>query len=275
MRFNSLGNMGARTWWGTGTLSGRNLGAWSGNWLMGVNGPPEGKYDLKFVTWCENQGHSCIRTVDIFWAFQYHRTGFPMTLGRHVLRRTWREQRQQRREAPGRIREGFVISLNPARDLSRLKGKELHQYVELWYPDPGPWSQYYQKQKTYFLTELARYKRVLKFWRECGHSVRKTFLRCAKYSNRRPETHPDYLVVFRNSLGHMVEYGFVEVKGPRESLRPSQRKFFPELVRRAGQKIWLARFSMRGTSINFARFTSKSKFSSGVFPTHRVHAPGE
>lgn len=73
----------------------------------------------------------------------------------------------------------------------------------------------------------------------------------------------------------MVDYGFVEVKGPRESLRPSQREFFPELVRRAGQKVWLARFNMQGTNIDFARFTPKGELGPYVFRATRVHPLGD
>ena len=40
----------------------------------------------------------------------------------------------------------------------------------------------------------------------------------------------DYVVLFRSVGG---TFAFVEVKSPRESIRPSQRHFFPELVRTA------------------------------------------
>jgi hypothetical protein len=80
------------------------------------------------------------------------------------------------------------------------------------------------------------------------------FLRCAAYSNRRPESHPDYLVLFRK-LGDTA-CTFVEVKSPRESLRPSQRKFFPELVREAGQRVMLVRLTDNGENVRFFEFNS-------------------
>ncbi len=224
---------------------------------MGVNGPPEGKYDLKFVRWCQSCGHSSIRTVHLFWAFQYHRGGFPMTFSEHVLRQVWEEQDREKREVlNGTIQvlvyDGEILDKANERPLA---GKELHDYVKYHY-DFGPWRQFYRSRKAYFFRELDRYKRVLKFWRECGPQVRKTFLRCARYSNKRPESHPGYLIVFRNIFDEVVDSGFVEVKGPRESLRPSQRRFSPELVNCAGQNVWLARFNMRGTGMRLEQFTS-------------------
>jgi hypothetical protein len=55
---------------------------------------------------------------------------------------------------------------------------------------------------------------VLAFWNGCP-DMREMFLRCAAFSNRRPESHPDYLVLFRNH--HERQYAFVEVKSPPES----------------------------------------------------------
>ncbi len=228
MRFKPVGNMGCRLWWGTpGTLTDRNLGVWDGYWLMGVNGPQEGKYDLKFTEWCRNRGHLFVRTVDLFWAFHYHRGGFPMVLRKEPILRRWEEEKKEWRE----------------------------EKDDYWYPDPGRWSQFYEQKRRYFARELARYRRVIRFWHGSGDSVRNAFLRCARFSNRRPESHPDYVVVFRNRSGQVVDSGFVEVKGPRESLRPSQRRFFPELVRRARHRVWLARFNMRETSIKLEQFS--------------------
>jgi len=80
------------------------------------------------------------------------------------------------------------------------------------------------------------------------------FLRYASYSNRRPESHPDYLVAFRNN--HGTECTFVEVKSPRESLRASQRQFFPELVKKAGQRVMLVRLTEDGENVRFFEFNS-------------------
>ena len=251
MHFKWVGNMGCRMWWGGGDLNDRDLGGHGGGWLMGVNGPREGRYDTKFVKWCVRHRLLYVRTVDLFWALEYHRRGFPSSLNTAAIRRTWTDEKEQRREAAMGIKED-----------SRRTPKRRLEYLDYWYPDPGPWKDYYKRQRVYFLTELARYKRVLKFWRECGDSVREAFRQCARYSNKRAESHPDYFVVFREGQGRMVEFGFVEVKGPRESLRPTQRRFFPELVRCAGRKIWLARLTVRGTDIKFAKFMEKGQLVS-------------
>ena len=278
MRFDPVGNTGSRTWWGTGRLSDRNLGVWRGDWLMGVNGPREGKYDLRFLKWCENHGHSCIRTVDLFWAFEYHQRGFPRKCSTKVLYRKWEAGKKERRKllcgewtlfaVPGERNPSIwqlvhgrckVSSLAGAR---RLRGKKLLDFVDNFYPHYGPWRRFYRREKAYFLDQLAQYNQVVKFWRHSGDLVRKSFLRCARYSNRRPEAHPDYLVVFRDRRGRRVDFGFVEVKGPRESVRTSQKRFFPELVMCAGQSVLVARFTMRGTEIKFARFTAQGKLFS-------------
>jgi hypothetical protein len=122
--------------------------------------------------------------------------------------------------------------------------------------DPGPWNSYHREHRQYFLSESARYKRAADFWRRCGHQARESFLCCARYSDRQADAHPDYLVALRDDRGRVFDFGFVEVKGPREALKPSQRRFFPELVRCAGQRVWLARFPARGNSINFGQFTA-------------------
>ena len=99
----------------------------------------------------------------------------------------------------------------------------------------------------------ARYRRVVSFWKQ-NADLRKMFLRYASYSNRRPESHPDYLVAFRNN--HGTECTFVEVKSPRESLRASQRQFFPELVKKAGQRVMLVRLTEDGENVRFFEFNS-------------------
>ena len=79
------------------------------------------------------------------------------------------------------------------------------------------------------------------------------FVRTASYSNRRPESHPDYLAVFKNL--DATSCAFVEVKSPKESIGPSQRQFFPELVREAGQRVMLVRLTDAGENARFLNLT--------------------
>jgi hypothetical protein len=250
--FAPIGNMGCRQWWGgSKTLRDRDLGVWHGRWLMGVNGPKPGRFELAFEKWCSDKGHSCLRTVDLFWAFEYHRDGFPTRLDERPLRKNWRGERKERREAPQRINQGRIFHFNY--DLKKFNGAELGRYLDRWYPDPGPWGAYYEKQRAYFLGEQARYRRVITFWKQSAE-LREMFLRCAAYSNRRPESHPDYLILFK-TLGKRT-CAFIEVKSSRESVRPSQRQFFPELVREAGQRVMLVRLTDGGGNLRFFEFTS-------------------
>jgi hypothetical protein len=252
-RFTSIGNMGCRQWWGEPrTLRPRDLGVWDGRWLKGVNGPRPGRFDLAFENWCSDNGHACLRTVNLFWVFDYHRNGFPTRLDDASIKENWREQKKQRREAPLKIKQGRILHLSF--DLKKLSRAELSRYLDDWYPDPGTWSAYCSERRAYFLEELTRYRKVLAFWKECVE-LRKMFRRCAAFSNRRPESHPDYLVRFR---GH-DECMFVEVKSPRESLRPSQRQFFPELVKMAGQHVMLVRLTDDGRSVRFFEFTPEGE----------------
>lgn len=256
--FAPLGNMGCRLWWGEPkTLMDRDLGVWNGRWLMGVNGPRPGRFELAFEKWCIEHGHRCVRTVDLFWAFQYHREGFPSRLDEGPIRRNWREERKRRREAPQKIKEGRIFHFNY--DLKKLSRAELSCYLDRYYPDPGPWPAYSEERQAYFREEQARYRRVVAFWKQSAE-LRKTFLRCAGYSNRRPESHPDYLVLFCGK-----DCAWVEVKSPRESVRPSQRQFFPELVREAGQRVMLIRLTETCENVRFFEFTS-----SGDLPPRSV-----
>lgn len=254
--FALLGNMGRRQWWGKPqTLRDRDLGVWPGRWLMGVNGPKRGRFELAFEKWCSDKGHSWVRTADLFWVFEYHRAGFPTRLDEQVIRANWRKHRKERREAPGRIKQGRIVHFGC--DLNKLNRTELRRYLDYWYPDPGPWSEYLAERRAYFLDEQARYRRVISFWKQ-NADLRKMFLRCAAHSNRRPESHPDYLVLFRTN--GRAECAFVEVKSPRESMRASQRRFFPELVKKAGQRVMLVRLTERGENVRFFEFTRNGDF---------------
>jgi hypothetical protein len=272
MDFKPVGNMGCRTWWGTGTLLDRDLGGYSGGWLFGVNGPRPGKYDTEFVKWCVKHRFLYVRTVDLFWAFEYHREGFPKRLDVPGLHQRWRDKKWERRNIESRISRGkWKPGVDPpvCHVAQKVSPKRWRYYDRIItpreylnsHPDPGYWKNYRRRMNKYFRTELGRYRHVIKFWLHCGEQVRRSFLRCARFSNRRPESHPDYLVVSRRSHGSGLDFGFVEVKGPRESLRPSQRRFFPELVRHASQKVWLARFTMHGRGIRFARFAATGQLT--------------
>lgn len=257
--------MSCRQWWGKPkTLRDRDLGVWQGRWLMGVNGPRPGRFELAFEKWCINNAHACLRTVDLFWAFEYHRNGFPTRLAEEPIRRNWHEERKRRSEAPRKIKEGRILHLNY--DLKKLSRTELNRYIDRWYPDPGPWKAYYEEKVAYFLEEQDRYRRVLAFWRK-STEVRKMFLHCASYSNRRPESHPDYCVLLRNHRA--AESVFVEVKSPKESIRPSQRLFFPELVREAAQRVMLVRLTEDGKNVRFFEFNA----GGGLLPRPCLERP--
>lgn len=227
----------------------RDIGAWDGKHIMGVVGALEGRYDKEFVKWCVRHDLLFIRTVDLFWAFEYYRNGFYRRLNVSKLRKRWEEDTRLIRSL--QVQVGHRNGHPQFRPLSEAKKEEFRKRWGL-----GPWKSYYRRHRAYFLSELARYERVLKFWRECGQQGRESFLRCARYSSRQADAHPDYLVAPRDIRGRVVQFGFVEVKGPREALKPSQRRFFPELVRCARQEVWLARFPTRGNSINFGQFSA-------------------
>lgn len=266
-RFRPIGNMGCRTWWGSGGhLLDHTGGGYSGEWLFGVNGPGAGRYESGFAEWCARHRLLCVRTVDLFWVFEYHRRGFPRHLDLPRLRRRWQEEKCARRRfalaltEPGwKPPEGGtwwvrLPQIPPKRiPWSRLS-PEAREFLKRWHPDPGPWERFHRRHKEYFSGELARYRRVRKFWTLCGDEARRAFLRCARFSNRRPESHPDFFVACPAAIRRGSDFGFVEVKGPRESVRPSQKRFFPELIGRARQRVWLARFKMHGDGISFGRF---------------------
>lgn len=236
---------------------------------MGINGPPRGRFDIAFETWCRKRGALCIRTVDLFWAFEYHRKGFPRRLDLSGLRRNWEGQIDERRRIAAALlskdyectSDGWISLVRlPACAPRRVAWGRLavreREHLDDYDPHPGPWRTYFRREKKYFEQELDRYRRVLRFWRRSGPELRRAFKSCAAYSNRRAETHPDYLVVSQSKWGRAPSFGFVEVKGPRESLRPSQRRFFPELVRDAGQSVWVARCYRCESPVafRFARF---------------------
>jgi hypothetical protein len=259
-----LPNLGAtsssRTWWGRGKLRVKDIGAWDGIHIRQPIGAREGRYDRRFVKWCDERRLLCVRTVDLFWFFENCRGGFYATLSVSKLRRRWAKNMNLIRRLQTQV--GYCGGAPQFRPLSRAEKEEFRKRWGL-----GPWKTYYRQRRAFFVEQLARYDGALGFWRRCGHQARESFLHCARYSNRQADAHPDYLVARRDGRGRVLDFGFVEVKGPRESLRLSQKRFFPELARCAGQKVWLARFPIRGNSINFGLFTATGE----VRPCRALH----
>jgi hypothetical protein len=223
----------------------RDLGLWSGHQFSGIAGPPEGRFDRGFVLWCEEQGHLCVRTVDLFWVLECYEAGFPLRFSITNVRKRWQELKDAHQRCLRR--DDFLwLQGNDSVPPSKVA---IRDYADIWFPDPGPWVEFCAERKRHYIQELERYKRVLSFWKACGQEVKRCFLRCARYSERRAEAHPDYLVVFRASNGDPQAAGFVEVKSPREGLKPSQRRFFPELITQAQQRVWIARVDVETKNI--------------------------
>lgn len=214
-------------------------GVWDGSGLGGL-GAREGIPERGFVRWCKRQGYPCIRTVNLFWYLPSRSRSFPRC-SKHVLREIWQYRVQRHRAL---LKHG--ISEMEDGGLRRLKGKELRYWVQGFSPHPGRWDFYYRRERLYYSEISARYQSARNFWNECPRNAKSTVLRCLRYSNRVPEAHPDYFVIFRGTGP-----AFVEVKGLRESIRPSQRRFFPELVANASQRIWLVRVNHSGRKLRW------------------------
>ncbi len=233
--------------------------------LSGRLAQRQGRYERAFVRWCRRHSHQCIRTVDLFGAFAFQLLHTRDRFSAREIRKRWETKKWVReRLLEGRRRHGFIL-VKPNAKIGFCacyvgvprKGR-LVDYINRAYPDPKPWPEYYRSARNFARRELERYQRAVAFWKTCGSEMQQDFLRCLSYSNRRPETHPDYLVRFRTKFPDVPCVGFVEVKGPWESLRPSQKRFFPELVTKARQRVWVAR--VEGASrIRFGRFNSKGQ----------------
>jgi hypothetical protein len=235
-------------------------------------GPKEGRFDRAFARWCRHQGHLSIRTVELFWFLRRGHRPFRRTPGAALAREKWERQKWERRSLPAATKEGpwFVTRADPAHGIHSVILAGVHTQEQLakyiaHSRGPGTWMQYYRASRTYFRRELARYQRTSQFWKACGSQMRSDFLRCMRYSNRIPEAHPDYFVRFRSKLRHAADHGFVEVKGPRESLRPSQKRFFPELVMKAGQRVWVARVESP-RKVRLARFNAGGRLEPCALP---------
>jgi hypothetical protein len=202
---------------------------WDGSWLGGT-GADAGLRERTFALWCRRRGHLCVRTVDLLWFLLHHPGGF-LKFDMRALKQVWRYQAQK-----PRLLLKFGVWELSNRGERKLRGRELRDWVKRWHPHPGRWDLYLERKRRYYAKNLARFEAVSRFWKRCPLRAKRSFLRCRRYSNRAPEAHPDYFVVFKPQ-----EHAFVEVKGDGESFRPRQRRFFLELVRNASQLILLVR----------------------------------
>jgi hypothetical protein len=219
---------------------------WDVSWLGGT-GADAGSRERALARWCIRKGYLCVRTVDLFWFLRFRRNGLPALDGR-CLREIWHYKSQKHRLL---LKYGVWEVLDDGE--RRLKGQELRDCVRAFHPHPGRWDQYSKNQRRYYARNLRRFESVRVFWRKCPLNAKRAILRCHRYSFnlKPPEAHPDYFVVFKKRGP-----AFVEVKGRRESLRPSQRKFFPELVRHASQRVFLVRLEPTARRLHWFHATS-------------------
>src|SRR5574337_258349 len=168
VRFEPVGNTGCRRWWGTGDLLDRDLGGWSGDRFMGVNGPRPGKYDRKFAKWCHKKRLLYVRTVDLFWALEYYRKGFHKRVDIPALHQRFRQAKWDRWNAESKITRGkWKPWVDPpiCHVAQKLGPKRWRFYDRIItprenlnsLPDPGYWKRYCRRKNKYFRTELARY----------------------------------------------------------------------------------------------------------------------
>jgi len=100
-KFAPLGTWAAANGGRAENLRDRDLGAWHGRWLMGVNGPRLGRFELAFENGARQR--TLLRSHHgLFWAFEYHRAGFPTRLDEEPIRANWREQRRKGARPRGR-----------------------------------------------------------------------------------------------------------------------------------------------------------------------------
>ena len=178
-------NPSCRVWFGRESLRVRDIGAWGGKSILRPVGAREGRYDTKFVKWCMQHKVLFIRTVDLFWLFEYYRDGFYQKIDARKLRQRWEE-------AKSFSRSTHVYLPTDIRDANGYPKLRLMNSVELreWRKqlDPGSWRSYYRFQKAHFQSQTARYKHALTFWRTCSQQGRETFLLCTvqQKTSRRP-----------------------------------------------------------------------------------------
>ena len=226
-------------------------GVWDGSWLGGT-GINRVLTERAFERWCKRRGHLCIRTVDLFWYLSYQPRDLPR-FDKETLKAIWRYQMQRSRLL---LKHGLEqgIWVAEGNRWRKMKPKEVRQWIQKWMPGhPGRWDFYYKQSKRYYSACISRYKWTLKLWSSYPVSAKRAILRCSRYSNRIPEAHPDYYVVFQVRGRERPAHGFVEVKRFRESIRPSQQRFFPELVNNNSQRIWIVRIEPHGRKLHWYR----------------------
>jgi hypothetical protein len=142
-------NPSCRTWWGEGKASVCDIGPWDGSHIRQPVGAREGRYDKRFVRWCDEQGLLCVRTVDLFWLFENYRSGFYRSLSVSKLRKRWEHDMSLIRSL--QVQVAYCDGRPQFRPLSRAKKEEFRKRWGL-----GPWKNYYRQRRTYFVKQLAR-----------------------------------------------------------------------------------------------------------------------
>src|SRR5713101_6870658 len=109
-------------------------------------GALEGRYDKRFVKWCDEQGLLCVRTVDLFWLFEKYRSGFYRSLSVSKLRKRWEHDMRLIRSL--QVQVGYYDGIPQFRPLSRTKKEEFRKRWGL-----GPWKNYYRQHGAYFVKQ--------------------------------------------------------------------------------------------------------------------------
>ena len=240
--------MGCRLWWGTGDLLDGPVRDSSGQWLGGVNGPRAGACEIAFSDWSRQQGLLCVRTVDLFWALHYHQKGFPAGLSPTGIKRRWSAERRKRQEIGDGLRK------------QRMPSSDIQAYLDRNYPEPLPWDAYLNARHEYFQQARARYDTVLQFWRSAHTETRAAFLAAAAAFNQREEGYPDYLAQLQqHNTQDRPDFGWVEVKSSRDTLNPTQRRFFPQLMSTISCPVWVAKMRSSGSGFLFRRLMSDGR----------------
>jgi hypothetical protein len=77
---------GHRQWWVTPKRCRAVVWAsGTGRWLMDVNGPRRGRVELAFEKWCGQNGHACVRTVDLFCTVRVSPQRLSQSAASHLL----------------------------------------------------------------------------------------------------------------------------------------------------------------------------------------------
>lgn len=222
-------------------------GVWDGGGLGGAIVPAVPR-ELAFARWCRKNGHLCIRTVDLFWYLNYHSRAFP-TFNAKVLKTVW--QHQARMYA---ALSKSKLLMDAGKGWRKMTICEAKRWIRSWHPHPGRWDFYCQRRKHYFAKNRLLHRSIQEVWRQYPLAPKRAVLRCRRFSERMPEAYPDYYVTFLDSQREFLTHCFVEVKGFRESVRPSQKLFFPKLVAENSQRIWIVRLAPRGKEMRWYQF---------------------